>query len=41
MGLGEKIVRQMLEHETDIVKDYGATDLTAANYNFSSFARKN
>jgi len=34
MGLGEKIVRQMLEHETDIVKDYGATDLTAANYNF-------
>jgi hypothetical protein len=34
MGLGEKIVRQMLEHETDIVKDYGATDLVAANYNF-------
>jgi hypothetical protein len=34
MGLGEKIVRQMLEHETDIVKDYGATDPTAANYNF-------
>ena len=34
MGLGEKIVRQMLDHETDIVKDYGSTDLTAANYDF-------
>lgn len=34
MGLGEKIVRQMLEHETDIVKDFGSTDLIAANYNF-------
>lgn len=34
MGLGEKIVRQMLEHETDIVKDFGSTDLTAANYDF-------
>lgn len=34
MGLGEKIVRQMLDHETDIVKDYGSTDLTEANYDF-------
>lgn len=34
MGLGEKIVRQMLEHETDIVKDYGTTDLTSDNYDF-------
>jgi hypothetical protein len=34
LGLGEKIVRQMLEHETDIVKDYGSTDLTQANYDF-------
>ena len=34
MGLGEKIVRQMLDHETDIVKDYGSTDLTPANYDF-------
>ena len=34
MGLGEKIVRQMLEHETDIVKDYGSTDLTPDNYDF-------
>ena len=34
MGLAEKIVRQMLDHETDIVKDYGSTDLTSANYDF-------
>jgi hypothetical protein len=34
MGLGEKIVRQMLDHETDIVKDYGSTDLTSDNYDF-------
>ena len=34
LGLGEKIVRQMLEHETDIVKDYGSTDLSPANYDF-------
>jgi Outer membrane lipoprotein-sorting protein len=34
MGLGEKIVRQMLDHETDIVKDYGSTDLTPENYDF-------
>jgi len=34
MGLGEKIVRQMLDHETDIVKDYASTDLTQNNYDF-------
>ena len=34
IGLGERIVRQMLEHETDIVKNNGATDLTLANYDF-------
>lgn len=34
MGLAEKIVRQMLEHETDIVKDYSSTDLTPDNYDF-------
>jgi hypothetical protein len=34
MGLGEKIVREMLDHETDIVRDYSSTDLTAANYDF-------
>jgi hypothetical protein len=33
-GLGERIVRQMLEHETDIVKNNGATDMTLANYDF-------
>ena len=34
IGLGERIVRQMLEHETDIVKNNGATDMTLANYAF-------
>ena len=29
IGLGERIVRQMLEHETDIVKNNSATDMTA------------
>jgi len=33
-GLGERIVRQMLEHEAAIVKNYGATDMSPANYNF-------
>jgi hypothetical protein len=33
-GLGEKIVRQMLDRETDIVKDHSSTDLSAANYEF-------
>ncbi|MDA0207359.1 MAG: outer membrane lipoprotein-sorting protein [Acidobacteria bacterium] len=33
-GLGERIVRRMLDGETKIVKDYGATDLTTANYDF-------
>jgi hypothetical protein len=34
-GLGERIVRRMLDGETQIVKDYGATDYTVANYDFS------
>ena len=34
VGLGERIVRQMLEHETDIVKNNSATDMTQANYDF-------
>lgn len=34
MRLGERIVRQMLEHETEIVKDYGSTDMSPANYDF-------
>jgi hypothetical protein len=33
-GLGEKIVRQMLEHEAVVVKDYSATDVSSANYEF-------
>jgi hypothetical protein len=34
IGLGERIVRQMLEHETDIVKNNNATDMTPFNYDF-------
>jgi hypothetical protein len=34
MGLGERIVRQMLEHETEIGKNNASTDLSPANYNF-------
>ena len=33
-GLGEKIVRQMLEHETDVVKNYSSTDISPQNYDF-------
>jgi outer membrane lipoprotein-sorting protein len=33
-GLGERIVRRMLDGETQIVKDYGSTDYTVANYDF-------
>jgi len=34
MRLGERIVRQMLEHESDIAKDYGSTEMSPANYEF-------
>ena len=34
MALGESIVRQMLEHETGIVKNSGLTDMSSANYDF-------
>src|SRR5258706_7171605 len=34
MGLGERIVRQMLEHETEIGKNYTSTDLAPTNYDF-------
>jgi hypothetical protein len=34
LGLGERIVRQMLEHETVIVRDHESTDLSPANYDF-------
>lgn len=32
--IGERIVRQMLEHETDIVKHFGSTDMSPVNYDF-------
>jgi hypothetical protein len=32
MGLGERIVRQMLEHETEIGRNNASTDLSPANY---------
>lgn len=34
MGLGERIVRQMLEHESEIGKNNASTDLSPANYDF-------
>ena len=34
MGLGERIVRQMLEHETEIGRNYTLTDLAPTNYDF-------
>jgi hypothetical protein len=34
MGLGERIVRQMLEHETEIGRNNASTDLSPANYDF-------
>lgn len=33
-GMGEKIVRQILEHETDVVKNYSSTDISPQNYDF-------
>jgi Outer membrane lipoprotein-sorting protein len=33
-GLGEKIVRRMLEREVEVAKDYGATDISPDNYAF-------
>lgn len=33
-GIGKRIVRRMLDGETQIVKNYGATDITPANYDF-------
>ena len=32
--LGEKIVREMLEHEKEVVKNYSSTDISPANYDF-------
>jgi hypothetical protein len=33
-GLGERIVRRMLEREVEVAKDYGATDISPDNYDF-------
>lgn len=33
-GFGERAVRQMLEHETDIVKNHDSTEMSLANYEF-------
>ena len=33
-GLGETIVRRMLESETEVAKDYRATDISPDNYDF-------
>src|SRR5687767_5093524 len=33
-GLGEKIVRRMLDSETEALKDYHSTDFSDANYEF-------
>jgi hypothetical protein len=38
-GLGERLVRRMLDRETAIVKEYSATDISAENYEFR-FARE-
>jgi hypothetical protein len=34
LGLGERIVRQMLEHESEIGRNNASTDLSPANYDF-------
>jgi hypothetical protein len=33
-GLGERLVRRMLDGETEIVKEYGSTDISPDNYDF-------
>jgi len=39
MSLGEKIVRKMLEGETQIVEQSGANDITPENYRFELLVR--
>jgi len=34
IGLGEKIVRQMLKHEMDVMKNYSSAEISQANYDF-------
>ena len=36
-GIGERIVQKMLDGETQIVKDYSATDISQNNYDFDLF----
>ena len=33
-GIGERIVRRMLEREAEVVKDYASTDISPDNYDF-------
>jgi Outer membrane lipoprotein-sorting protein len=33
-GMGERLVRRMLEGETEVVEDYGLTDISPDNYDF-------
>jgi hypothetical protein len=40
-GLGEKIVRRMLEREVEVAKDYGATDISPDNYDFRFLREEN
>lgn len=40
-GLGEKIVRRMLEREVEVAKDYGATDISPENYDFRFLREEN
>lgn len=39
-GLGERIVRQMLEGETEIAEDYGSSDISLENYDFKFAGEK-
>ena len=34
IGMGERIVRRMLQKEAEVVKDYAATDISPDNYDF-------
>jgi hypothetical protein len=40
-GLGEKIVRQMLEHEVELVRNYSSTEISTANYDFRFIGEEN
>jgi outer membrane lipoprotein-sorting protein len=40
-GLGEKIVRRMLEREVEVTKDYSSTDISPDNYDFRFLREEN